>query len=128
MLNETKPTYRRSYASCMSWLRTHILHHDVPHISTIFILLRLNPLGQRKLPIVISLSRMLCFGRVYASPCTLNVSAALQGAYRQCVQAEHVKSEYIQVIKHQPSNLALNSVKTIGCQPHDKCLAKHLKP
>jgi len=46
-----------------SWLRTHILHHDVPRISTIFILLRLNPLGQRKLPIVISLSRMLCFGR-----------------------------------------------------------------
>ena len=47
-----------------------------------FILLRLNPLGQRMLPIVISLSRMLCFGRVCASPCALNVSAALQGAYR----------------------------------------------
>jgi len=46
----------------------------------IFILLRLNPLGQRKLPMVISLSRMLCFGRVCAS-CALNVSAALQGAY-----------------------------------------------
>jgi len=46
-----------------------------------FILLRLNPLSQRKLPIVISLSRMLCFGRVCASPCTLNVSAALQDAY-----------------------------------------------
>ena len=45
------------------------------------ILLRLNPLGQRKLPIVISLSRMLCFGRVCASPCALNVNAALQGAY-----------------------------------------------
>jgi len=47
---------------------------------TCFILLRLNPLGQRKLPIVISLSRILCFGRVCAS-CALNVSAALQGAY-----------------------------------------------
>jgi len=46
-----------------------------------FILLRLNPLGQRKLPIVISLSMMLCFGWVYASSCALNVSAALQGAY-----------------------------------------------
>jgi len=62
-------------------LRTHILHHHVPRISTIFILPRLNPLGQRKHPIVISLSRMLCFGRVCASPCALNVSAALQGAY-----------------------------------------------
>jgi len=47
----------------------------------LFILLRLNPLSQRKLPIVISLSRMLCFGRVCASPCALNVSTALQGAY-----------------------------------------------
>ena len=46
----------------------------------LFILLRLNPLSQRKLPIVISLSRMLCFGRVCASPCALNVSTALQGA------------------------------------------------
>ena len=64
-----------------SWLRTHILHHDVPRISTIFILLRLNPLGQTKLPIMISLSRMLCFGRVCASPCAPNVSAALQGTY-----------------------------------------------
>jgi len=63
-------------------LRTHILHHHLPRISTIFILLRLNPLGQRKHPIVISLSRMLCFGRVCASPCALNVSAALQGAYK----------------------------------------------
>jgi len=70
LLNETKPT-----------LRTHILHHDVPRISTIFILLRLNPLGQRKLPIMISLSRMLCFGQVCASPCAPNVSAALQGTY-----------------------------------------------
>jgi len=43
-----------------------------------FILLRLNPLGQS---IVISLSRMLCFGRVCASPCALNVSAALRDAY-----------------------------------------------
>ena len=49
-----------SYATCTS---THILHHDLPRISTIFVLLRLNPLSQRKLPIVISLSRMLCFGR-----------------------------------------------------------------
>ena len=48
---------------------------------TSFILLRLNPLGQRKLPIAISLSRMLCFGRVCASPCALNVSTALHGAY-----------------------------------------------
>ena len=71
VLNETKPTYRGSYATCTPWLRTHILHHDVPRISTIFILLRLNPLSQRKLPIVISLSRMLCFGRVCAS-CALN--------------------------------------------------------
>ena len=31
---------------------------------------------------MISLSRMLCFGQVCASPCALNVSAALQGAYR----------------------------------------------
>jgi len=46
-----------------------------------FILLRLNTLGQRKLPIVISLSKMLCFGLVCASPCALNISAALQGAY-----------------------------------------------
>ena len=30
---------------------------------------------------MISLSRMLCFGRVCASPCALNVSAALQGSY-----------------------------------------------
>ena len=44
-----------------------------------FILLRLNPLGQTKLPI--SLSKMLCFGRVCACLCALNVSAALQGAY-----------------------------------------------
>jgi len=73
--------YRRSYATCTSWLRTNILHHDVPRISTILILLRLNPLSQTKLPIVISLSRMLCFCRVCASPCALNVSAALQGAY-----------------------------------------------
>ena len=49
--------------------------------SSCFILLRLNPLSQRKLSIVISLSRMLCFGRVCASSCALNVSAALQGAY-----------------------------------------------
>jgi len=73
VLNETKPTYRRPYATCTSWLRTHILHH--------FLLLRLNPLGQRTLPIVISLSRMLCFDRVCVSACALNVSAALQGAY-----------------------------------------------
>ena len=46
-----------------------------------FILLRLNTLGQRKLPIVISLSRMLCFAQVCASHCALNASAALQGAY-----------------------------------------------
>jgi len=46
-----------------------------------FILLRLNPFRQKKLPIVISLSRMLWFGRVCAFPCALNVSAALQGAY-----------------------------------------------
>ena len=57
-------------------------HHGFePTSSTIFILLRLNSLGQSKLPIVISLSRMLCFGRVCASACALNVSAALQGAY-----------------------------------------------
>ena len=46
-----------------------------------FILLCLNPFAQSKLPIVMSLSMMLCFGRVCASPCALNVSAALQGAY-----------------------------------------------
>ena len=46
-----------------------------------FILLRFNPLSQRKIPKVILLSRMLCFGRLCASPCALNVSAALQGAY-----------------------------------------------
>jgi len=51
-------------------------------IESFFILLRLNPLGQRKLRIVISLSRMLCFGRVCASPCALNVSATLQSAYK----------------------------------------------
>jgi len=44
------------------------------------VLLRPNPFSQRKLPITISLSRMLCFGRVCAS-CALNVSPALQGAY-----------------------------------------------
>ena len=77
----TRRSLRRSYVTCTSWLRTHILHHDVPRISTIFISLCLNPLGQTKLPIVISLSTMLCFGRVCASPCALNVSAALQGAY-----------------------------------------------
>jgi len=60
-----------------------VLHTDKHEkLTEPFILLRLNPLGQRKLPIVISLSRMLCFGRVCASPCALNVSAALQGAYR----------------------------------------------
>jgi len=64
-----------------------ILHHDVPRISTIFILLRLNLLGQKKLSIVISLSRMLCFGRVCASACALNVSAALHGAYKVTVRA-----------------------------------------
>ena len=82
VVHETKPTYRRLYATCMSSLRTHIFHHDVARISTIFILLRLNPLGQRKLPIVISLSRMLCFGRVCASACALDVSTAVQGAYK----------------------------------------------
>ena len=51
------------------------------HKGDCFILLRLNPLSQRKLPIVISLSRMLCFGRESSSPCALNVSAALRGAY-----------------------------------------------
>jgi len=49
------------------------------------VLLRLNRLGQRKLPIVISLLRMLRFGRVCASPCALSVSAALQGAYNSAV-------------------------------------------
>jgi len=64
-----------------------LLHHNAiiataycPKRNAGFILLRLNPLGQRKLPIVISLSRMLCFGRVSASACALNVSAALQDA------------------------------------------------
>ena len=56
-------------------------HGFEPTSSTIFTSLRVNPLGQRRLPIVISLSRMLCFGRVCASPCALNVSTALQGAY-----------------------------------------------
>jgi len=60
VLKETKPTYRRSYATCTSWLRTNILHRDVPRFSTIFILLGLNPLGQRKLPIVFTPSVMLC--------------------------------------------------------------------
>ena len=95
VLNETKPTYRGSYATCTPWLRTHILHHDVPRISTIFILLRLNPLSQRKLPIVISLSRMLCFGRVCASPCALNVSAALQGAYMWRCSSSRPSSEFV---------------------------------
>ena len=37
------------------------------------------------------------------------------------------KVSYI-LLKHQPPNPALNSVKTIGCRPHAKCAAKHLKP
>jgi len=83
MLNETKPTYGRSSATCTSWLRTlrtHILHHGVPRISTIFILLRLNALGQRKRLNALG-QRKECFGRVCPSPCALNVSAALQDAY-----------------------------------------------
>jgi len=56
------------------------------------VLLRLNPLSQRKLPIVISLSRILCFGQVCASPCALNVSAALQGAYRTPFPTEVVRA------------------------------------
>ena len=57
-----------------------------------FILLRLNPLSQRKLPIVISLSRILCFGQVCASPCALNVSTALQSAYITPFPAEVVRA------------------------------------
>jgi len=71
---------------------------------TIPILLCLNPLGQRKLPIVISLSRMLCFGRVCASACALNVSIALQGAYitpfrTEVVQAIRVQRDEAYVLK-----------------------------
>ena len=67
---------------------------SLPQVA-LFILLRLNQLGQRKLPIVISLSRMLCFGRVCAS-CALNVSAALKGAYTltstsNCIHEEEGK-------------------------------------
>jgi len=43
------------------------------------------------------------------------------------VQAKHTKSEYI-MVRHQLPDPALNSVKTIGCQSHAKCVAKHLKP
>jgi len=67
----------------MLWdLQVQICFHEVfiNRINYVTVLLRLNPLGQRKLLIVISLSRMLCFGRVCASPCALSVSAALQGA------------------------------------------------
>jgi len=56
-----------------------------------FILHRLNPFGQRTLPIVISLSRMLCFGRECASACALDVSAALQGAYITIFPTEVVR-------------------------------------
>jgi len=31
------------------------------------------------------------------------------------------------VVKHQPST-AYNSAKMIDCQPHAKCITKHLKP
>ena len=58
----------------------------------IFILFRLSPLSERKLPIVISLSRMLCFGRVCVSPCALNLSAALQGAYISPFPTEVVRA------------------------------------
>jgi len=45
---------------------------------------------------------------------------------RPRVQSKHTKSEYI--LKNQPSNPALNSMKTIGCQPYANYLAKHVKP
>jgi len=94
---------------CTSWLRTHILHHDVPRTSTIFILLRLNPLGQRKFPIVISLSRMLCFGQVCASPCARKVSAALQGAYItpfptevvQTIRAQRDEAYVLKIVRYE---------------------------
>ena len=72
----------------------------LPRISTIFILLRLNPLGQRKLPIVILLSRMLCFGRECTSPCALNVSAALQGAYNTRLDTRESESHCYCLHKH----------------------------
>jgi len=86
--------------------------------SPVFFLLRLNPLGQRKLPIVISLSRMLCSGRVCASPCVLNVRAALQGAHiahfpTEVVRAIHAQRDeayvwkiicYLHVMASNPSN------------------------
>jgi len=67
--------------SCTSLLRTPALHHGVPRISTIFVLLRLNQLGQKKLPVVFPLSGMLCLWPLSsqcASPYTLNVSTELQ--------------------------------------------------
>ena len=65
----------------MSWLRTPALHHCVPRISTILVFLRLNLLGQRKLPMVFPLSGMLCLWPLSsqcASPNALNVNAACQ--------------------------------------------------
>jgi len=67
--------------SCTSWLRTPTLHHGVPRISTIFVLLRLKLLRLRKLPIVFPLSGILCLWPLSsqcASPNALNVSAARQ--------------------------------------------------
>jgi len=95
-----------------------------------FILLRLNPLGQRKLPIVISLSRMLCFGRVCASPCALNVSAALQGAYITPFPTEVVRAiraqrgeAYVLKIVCYLHSMASNPHPSPWRAPHKCCSA-----
>ena len=102
------------------WRQLHwIMAHTSPYLffflSNCFILLRLNPLGQRKLSIVISLSRMLCFGRVCASPCALNVSAALQGAYN-CTYNSHIKKRKFSCVLYVHSQF-LCSLQILNCQP-----------
>ena len=87
----------------------------VSHNSDRFILLRLNPLGQRKLPIVISLSRMLCFGRVCAFPCALNVCAALQGAYIPTRSMDRKRFDEVRKADHVCRETLLRFRRTTCC-------------
>jgi len=80
-----------------------------------FLLLRLNPLGQRKLPIVISLSRMLCFGRVCAFPCALNVCAALQGAYIPTRSMDRKRFDEVRKADHVCRETLLRFRRTTCC-------------
>jgi len=63
---------------------------------------------------------MLCFGRVCASPCTLNVSAALQGAYITPFPAKVVRA-----IRAQRDEAY---VSKIVCYLHVMALNPHLPP